>query len=75
MQPSMENPTAANGGVPKNDLAGRLIASEFNSSHTENQTFDLARSVFGRRTVVVHEPIRKRFRPYRPGRIRRWRAF
>jgi hypothetical protein len=29
MQPSMENPTAANGGVPKNDLAGRLIASEF----------------------------------------------
>jgi hypothetical protein len=34
----------------------------------------LARSVFGRRFVVVHQPIGDRFRKRAPSRIRAWRA-
>ena len=34
----------------------------------------LARSVFGRGFIVVHEPIRDRIRKRTPSRIRAWRA-
>jgi hypothetical protein len=35
---------------------------------------ELARSVFGRGYIVVHEPIGDRFRKRAPSRIRAWRA-
>jgi hypothetical protein len=34
----------------------------------------LARSVFGRSYVVVHQPLGNRFRKRAPSRIRAWRA-
>lgn len=34
----------------------------------------LARSVFGRNYIVVHQPIGSRFRTRAPSRIRAWRA-
>lgn len=56
------------------DLRKSVLAncSETNSSPDLAQA--LARSVFGRGFVVVHEPIGERFRKRAPSRIRSWRA-
>jgi hypothetical protein len=44
MQPHMENPTAANCGAPKTDLAGALIASD----NTKSLRYFQARSLMRR---------------------------
>jgi hypothetical protein len=43
MQPHMENPTAANCGAPKTDLAGALIASDNTKSLRYFQAHSLTR--------------------------------
>jgi hypothetical protein len=73
MSSKMEIPaTLAACGAPKSDLAGASITSESKSSTELTQ--ELIRSVFGRRYIVVREPIGNRFRQRAPSRIRAWRT-
>jgi hypothetical protein len=57
---------------PNPNSAVNHDAADFKGSRDFAQA--LARSVFGRDYIVVHEPIGKRFRTRARPRIRSWRA-
>jgi hypothetical protein len=72
--PIKEKAHQSGGPIPNTVLAD---GSDSKISQSENQADlarTLARSVFGRGYIVVHEPIGSRFRTRAPSHIRSWRA-